>query len=135
MSITVVWRVRGENFDIAQFLLKHPELTPGRVWKKGERVRWKREPECDSGVNIPFCEHETLDEVMVVVRRWLTIWAKEFSALRKRGGQSELDFAIYVGVEDQFAVKICFEPRDLLRLARAGVSIAVSAYSVGAEEA
>jgi hypothetical protein len=131
MTITVVWRLRGKTFNVDEFLRKNPEITPSVVWRKGQPSGSGRRRELDSGLNIPFCEHETLEEVLSVTRRWLAKWGRRLSLLRRRGTESELDFGIYVGGNEHFAVKVAFPPPDALRLARAGVSIAVSAYPAG----
>ncbi|MBN1960882.1 MAG: hypothetical protein JW841_08040 [Deltaproteobacteria bacterium] len=128
--ITVVWRIYGDNFNVDKFLSINPELSPSLVWRKGELRRGYKELMINSGVNIPFCERETIEDVMTVVFRWLKKWRQKILTLRKRRVYSTLDFAVYVGSLKQFAVQINFHPKYLLRLAKAGVCLTVSAYPV-----
>lgn len=127
--ITAVWRVAGARLDVQGFLARNGYMRPDLVWRKGEKARGGRV--ClDSGANILVAEHDDVEVVMKNAIKQLTRWERALQEIRNEHALSVLDLAIYVGSAKQATTQVAISPQDILRLARLGVGLTVSAYPV-----
>jgi hypothetical protein len=124
MEILLAWRCSLPEKHATDFLNGFSEnvVVPKR----------KRTDRTVRSFNVEFEEtdrEEAIRNVLAFLRRN----ASKLQQLSELGGESEIDFGVFVGSRASFAPSLTFEPSFLSELARSGVQLRVSAYPSSSE--
>ena len=111
--MSVVWRVRIKGTDINWFVAKH------RLAHSSIR---------DDSFNLLISDSDDISEQKDDTLSFIKETRTALMAVSDLGGISEIDFALFVGAEDQFTQSITFSKNELAAFAESAVELRISAY-------
>ena len=115
------------NLDPEKIAIEH-DLTPTATWRRGEM---RRGVACEaSGLNLSLGEALSSEAAVSAATTFVRRNPSLLSDVQAQAGTIQIDFGLMVGAEQSYAPSLICTPEELTTLAKASVSLVVSAYPV-----
>jgi len=124
--MAVLLNVVGADFDVEEFLSRHPDFRPANVWRRGE-VGYRERVTKVSGFNVRLRE-QCLPEDAPEIKSRLERLAPALAVARTMGAALSLDVGLIVSPPRPM-LTACFPPDLIGELARQSVTLSVSGYA------
>lgn len=123
----MVLRIYGEQFDVALFCNKYPEMAISTLFKKGELDILGNSNEF-SGFDVIISENETVMNGLQKTKQFLDLQEQAFTFLKNSGVNCFLDLDVTVGPVGEMPAPLNLSAEFLGVLHHYNISIEFSAY-------
>jgi|TARA_B100000795_G_scaffold93103_1_gene68128 hypothetical protein len=125
--LDMVLRIYGEQFDVALFCNKYPEMAISTLFKKGELDILGNSNEF-SGFDVIISENETVMNGLQKTKQFLDLQEQAFTFLKNSGVNCFLDLDVTVGPVGEMPAPLNLSAEFLGVLHHYNISIEFSAY-------
>ena len=125
--LDMVLRIYGEEFDVALFCNKYPEMAISNLFKKGE-LDILGNPTEFSGFDVILVENETVINGLQKTKQFFDVQEKAFTFLKHNEVNCFLDLDVTVGPAGEMPAPVNLSAEFLGILHHCNISVEFSAY-------